>query len=93
MIAYIIIGILSLLVIVLLYTNYNLLKKNETAEDIIVNYTQYLDKISRVIEFSSKKIEQIDSRGTFKSDDEVGFFFNQIKELQDVLNEFIVKKY
>jgi len=83
--------ILSILVLVLSYTSYNLLKKNEIAEDIIINQSQYLDKISRIIELSSKKMEQIDHKGIFKSDDEVGFFFIQIKELQGILSEFIFK--
>jgi len=84
--------ILSLLVVVLGYTTYNLLRKNEKQEDILASYLNYLDRISRVIEVSDEKLKQIDSRGTFKSDDEVGFFFQQIKGLQDILNEFQMKK-
>jgi hypothetical protein len=84
--------ILSLLVVALGYTTYNLLRKNEKQEDILASYLDYLDKISRVIEVSDEKLKQIDSRGTFESDDEVGFFFQQIKGLQDILNEFQLKK-
>ena len=84
--------ILSLLVVALGYTTYNLLRKNEKQEDILASYLNYLDRISRVIEVSDEKLKQIDSRGTFKSDDEVGFFFQQIKGLQDILNEFQMKK-
>ena len=84
--------ILSVLVIVLGYTTFNLLRKNEKQEDILAGYLDYLDKISRVIEVSDEKLKQIDSRGTFESDDEVGFFFQQIKGLQDILNDFQLKK-
>ena len=84
--------ILSLLVVALGYTTYNLLRKNEKQEDILASYLEYLDRISRVIEVSDKKLKQVDARGTFKSDDEVGFFFQQIKGLQDILNEFQMKK-
>jgi len=84
--------ILSVIVIVLGYTTYNLLRKNEKQEDILAGYLDYLDKISRVIEVSDEKLQQIDSRGTFESDDEVGFFFKQIKGLQDILNEFKLEK-
>ena len=52
----------------------------------------YLDKISRVIEVSDEKMKDVDSRGSFSSDDEVGFFFQQIKGLQDILNEFKLEK-
>ena len=84
--------ILSVLVIALGYTTFNLLRKFEKQEDILAGYLDYLDKISRVIEVSDEKLKQIDSRGTFESDDEVGFFFQQIKGLQDILNDFQLKK-
>ena len=84
--------ILSLLVVALGYTTYNLLRKNEKQEDILASYLDYLDRLSRVIEVSDEKLKQVDARGTFKSDDEVGFFFQQIKGLQDILNEFQLKK-
>ena len=84
--------ILSVLVLALGYTTYNLLSKFEKQEDILAGYLDYLDKLSRVIEVSDEKLKQIDSRGTFESDDEVGFFFQQIKGLQDILNEFQLEK-
>lgn len=84
--------ILSLLVVILGYTTYNLLKKNEAQEDILAGYMSYLNKFSDIIEFSDKKLKEVDAKGSFKSDDEVGFFFEQIKALQDILNSFNVKK-
>jgi precorrin-6x reductase len=84
--------ILSIVVVVLGYTTYNLLRKIEKQEDILSGYLDYLDKLSRVIEVSDEKLKAVDARGTFSSDDEVGFFFQQIKGLQDILNEFILKK-
>ena len=84
--------ILSIGVVVLGYTTYNLLRKIEKQEDILSGYLDYLDKLSRVIEVSDEKLKAVDARGTFSSDDEVGFFFQQIKGLQDILNEFILKK-
>jgi hypothetical protein len=92
MIYTIVITILSVLVVILGYTTFNLLRKNEKAEDIVVGYLIYLDKISRVIELSDEKLKQIDYRGTFKSDDEIGFFFEQIKSIQQILNDFKLKK-
>jgi|TARA_B100001094_G_scaffold195992_1_gene189936 precorrin-6x reductase len=84
--------LLSVLVVVLGYTTFNLLRKIEKQEDILSSYLTYLDRISRVIEVSDKKLKTIDAKGTFSSDDEVGFFFQQIKGLQDILNEFTLKK-
>jgi len=94
MIGYIVtICVLSVLVIIFSFTTFNLLRKNERAEDIVVGYLDYLDKISRVIEISDEKVKKIDIKGSFKSDDEIGFFFEQIKNIQEVLNDFKLKKY
>jgi len=87
----IIISVLSVLVTILAYTSYNLLKKNEKCEDIIKSYENYMTNLSNTIEFSNKKIKEIDSKGTFGSDDEVGFFFQQLKYLQEQLNNFKVR--
>lgn len=84
--------ILSIVVVTLGYTTYNLLRKNEKQEDVLMGYLEYLDRLSRVIEVSDKKLKEVDSKGTFESDDEVGFFFQQIKGLQEILNEFILEK-
>jgi len=73
------------------FTTYNLLKKNEAQEDILASYMTYLNKMSDIIDFSDKKLKEVDEKGSFKSDDEVGFFFEQIKALQDILNSFNVK--
>jgi hypothetical protein len=76
---------------VLGFTTYNLLKKNEAQEDILASYMSYLNKFSDIIDFSDKKIKEIDEKGSFKSDDEIGFFFEQIKAIQDILNSFNIK--
>jgi hypothetical protein len=89
--AIIVISFLSLAVLILGFTTVNLLKKNEKAEDILLGYLDYLDKISRVIEVADNKVKKIDIKGSFESDDEVGFFFKQIKQIQEILNDFQLK--
>ena len=91
MISYIIIGILVILLGVLGYATLNLLRKNETAEDLIIGYLGYLERLSLVIELTVEKLKKLDNNGSFKSDDEIGFFFNQVMELQKILNEFNIK--
>ena len=90
--------ILGLMVVILGYTTFNLLRKLEKQEDtinnqatILTSYLSYLNKISDIIEFSDKKLKEIDHKGSFKSDDEVGFFFEEIKQIQSTLNQFKVK--
>jgi hypothetical protein len=51
----------------------------------------YLNKISETIESSDKKLKEVDIKGSFKSDDEIGFFFQQIQSIQTILNSFIIK--
>jgi uncharacterized protein YaaN involved in tellurite resistance len=83
--------ILSLIVLVLGFTTYNLLKKNERCEDMITSYENYMKNLSGTIDFTNKKLKEIDAKGSFESDDEVGFFFKEVKILQEMLNDFNIK--
>jgi hypothetical protein len=74
--------------IVLAYSTWNLLRKNEKQEDVLAQYLNYMDRLSKQVEYMDKKLEKIDSKGTFKSDDEIGWFFDQIKVMQTQLNNF-----
>lgn len=93
-----IIIVLSILILVLSYTTYNLLRKNEKLEDItnkqteiLAGYMTYLNKLSEIISYSDKKIKEVDIKGSFESDDEIGFFFETVKSIQEVLNHFNIK--
>jgi hypothetical protein len=79
------------MVVTLGYTTFNLLRKNEKQEDILTAYMVYLNKISDYIETTDKKLKEIDAKGSFESDDEIGFFFKQIQNIQTVLNSFNIK--
>ena len=90
--------ILGILAVILGFTTFNLLKKIEKQEDIItlrdeilVSYQIYLNKVSDIIELSDKKLKEIDHKGSFESDDEIGFFFQSVKQLQETLNVFKIK--
>ena len=84
--------LLSIVVVIFAFTTINLLRKNEKQEDILLGYLKYLDNISRVIEVSDEKIKKTDIKGSFEGDDEVGHFFKTIKQIQEVLNDFNIKK-
>ena len=90
MILEILIGILGFSVVVLGFTTFNLLNKNEKAEDIIVSYQEFINNLSEEINKSDKRLEQIDQRGIFKSDDEIGWFFNEVKKIKKNLAKFKV---
>ncbi|MDA8978357.1 hypothetical protein N9F67_00640 [bacterium] len=80
------------MVVILGFSTFNLLRKNERSEDILLSFQKYLDQLSRIIEFSDEKLKKIDERGIFKNDDEIGFMYEQIKELQKVLSNFRMDK-
>ena len=90
MILEIIIGILGFVVVILGYTTFNLLNKNEKAEDIIVSYQEFIKNVNEQINESDKRLNEIDQRGLFKSDDEIGWFFNEVKKIQKNLSRFKV---
>ncbi len=62
----------------------NLLKKNETLED-------FISKQSEAIQSCDLRLKQIDNKGTFYADDEIGWFFKEVKKIQEALNEFTLK--
>jgi hypothetical protein len=69
-----------------------IIRKNSKLEKMIDSQQQYIDAISIVIENSANIIQELDSRGAFEADDEVGTFFRNLKEIQNVLNQFNIRK-
>lgn len=87
-----IIVILSLVVCILGYTSYNLFKKVEKLEKIVDSQDQYISRFSNTVNYTNKKLEDIDAKGTFQSDDEIGWFFESVKTLQRELNDFNINE-
>ena len=52
----------------------------------INGYENLIVEFQKIIEFATKRMKDIDSEGHYESDDETGFFFQQLKELQELLN-------
>ena len=67
---------------------YLIIRKNNKLEKVLVDQQQYIDAISIVINDSNNVIQELDNRGAFESDDEVGTFFRSLKEIQTILNQF-----
>ena len=53
----------------------------------ITQYENLIIQIQQVIEFSTVKMKQVDAKGHYESDDETGFFFEQLKQLQSLLDD------
>lgn len=80
----IIIGILLALLIVAFFAIRNLIKKNEALED-------FISKQSEAINACDARLQNIDNKGWFKADDEIGWFFDEVKKIQEALNEFSLR--
>ena len=52
----------------------------------INQYEGLIIEFQNIIDFATTKMKQVDSKGHYESDDETGFFFQQLKELQELLN-------
>ena len=80
------------LIEIALIGGYLLIRKNNALEKVIADQQQYIDAVSIIINDSSETIKKLDSRGAFEADDEVGTFFQNIKEIQNILDQFNLRK-
>ena len=48
----------------------------------ITQYEELILEIQQVIKFSTDKMKLVDAKGHYESDDESGFFFEQLKQIQ-----------
>ena len=53
----------------------------------INQYENFILQIQQVITFSTEKMKQVDVSGHYESDDETGFFFEQLKQIQLMLDD------
>ena len=65
--------ILSVIITAMGFSLRNLLIKNEKLED-------FISKQSDAINACDQRLKQIDNKGTFYADDEVGWFFKELKK-------------
>jgi cytochrome b len=72
--------LLSIIVLMLGWTTFNLTRKTERLETWIEDYAQRIQDTKQVL-------DELDNKGTFKADDEIGVVFTAIKEAVDEINE------
>ena len=72
--------LLSIIILMLGWTTFNLTRKSERLETWIEDYAQRIQDTKQVL-------EEIDAKGSFESDDEIGVVFTAIKEAVDEINE------
>ena len=80
--------ILLVLIAIILTSSFfvikNLIVKNEILED-------FISKQSEAIQACDQRLQQIDDKGIFYADDQIGFFFKEVQKIQEALNEFTLK--
>jgi len=80
--------ILSIVLTIVLTSSFfiirNLIVKNERLED-------FISKQSEAIIACDKRLKEIDDKGIFYADDQIGFFFKEVQKIQEALNEFTLK--
>ena len=77
--------LLSVIAITLSWTTFNQLRKVERLETWIEDYAQRIQDTKQVL-------EEIDAKGSFEADDEIGVVFTSIKEAVDEINQITEKE-
>jgi len=76
----IVLAVFSILIPVMSYIIFNLLRKIEKYEDVVNEYEEFIESEITRNEALLEALRQIDNRQMFEKDDEVGSIFYQIKE-------------
>jgi hypothetical protein len=71
---------------------YNLNQKVVKLEEIAIKQQTIIDSISAIVDESNKQLNAIDLTEAFKSDDQIGFFFRNLQNIQDSLNHYLKNK-
>ena len=87
-----IISILLWITTIIFYIIRNLLIKTEKLERLVEERDIYINNLDAVIEDITKRLQEVDNKGTFVSDDEVGFFFNSLKSMSETLNTYKIRR-
>lgn len=74
-------AILICLVVILGYSTFNLMRKVENLEDNLLETEDEISDIKNNIKKTINTMREIDSKGGFESNDEVGIVFDGLKEI------------
>ena len=67
--------------IILLFRGINFVKRNEQLADIINEYDNRQNETEKKLELMLSQMREIDLKGSFEADDEVGSVFSQLKDI------------
>ena len=71
------------------YIIWNLNQKVTKLEQIATKQKIVIDSVVAIVEESNKQLNQIELTEAFKTDDQIGFFFRNLQNIQDSLNHYL----
>jgi hypothetical protein len=71
---------------ILFFRGYGLIERIEEMEDTIIEYELRNEQTKEALESMLSQMRDIDLRGSFESDDEVGSVFTQLKTIIEIYN-------
>jgi len=71
------------------YIIWNLNQKVAKLEQIATKQKVIIDSVTAIVEESNKQLSQVELTDAFKSDDQIGFFFRNLQNIQDSLNHYL----
>ena len=87
-----ILGIISIVLWVFTifgYIIWNLNQKVTKLEQIATKQKIIIDSVAAIVEESNKQLHQVDLTESFKADDQIGFFFRNLQNIQDSLSHYL----
>ena len=90
-----ILGIISIILWVATVVGYiiwNLNGKVTKLEEIATKQQIIIDSVAAIVEESNRQLAQADLTEAFKADDQIGFFFRNLQNIQDSLTHYLKNK-
>jgi predicted PurR-regulated permease PerM len=78
--------ILLIISTILFFRGFNLIERIEELEDLINVYELRDDETKEALNSMLEQMREIDLKGSFESDDEVGSVFTQLKTIIEIYN-------
>jgi hypothetical protein len=74
------------------YIVWNLNQKVTKLEEIATKQKIIIDSVSAIVDESNKQLQSVELTQAFQSDDQIGFFFRNLQNIQDSLNHYLKNK-
>jgi len=74
------------------YIIWNLNSKVTKLEQIAVQQKIIIDSVAAIVDESDKMLKSVELTQAFQSDDQIGFFFKNLQNIQESLNHYLKNK-